>query len=77
MCGADADPVLILNEAHLKKVLDEYCWFFNEARPHHGIAQRRPAASETSAMAARSALDCSVVARPVLGGLHHEYHLAA
>jgi hypothetical protein len=62
----------------LQKVLDEYCDFFNGARPHQGIGQRRPAASESSALAARSALDCgNVVARPVLGGLHHDYQLAA
>jgi hypothetical protein len=64
------DHLLIVSEAHLQKVLDEYCDFLNEARPHQGIGQRRPATSESSALAPRSALDCgTVVARPVLGGL--------
>jgi hypothetical protein len=72
------DHVLILNEEQLQKVLDEYCHFFNDARPHQGISQRRPATSESPALAARSALDCrTVVARPVLGGFHHDYQLAA
>jgi hypothetical protein len=63
------DHVLIVSEAHLQKVLDEYCDFFNGARPHQGIGQRRPATSETPALADRSALDCgAVVAHPGLGG---------
>jgi hypothetical protein len=72
------DHLLIASEVHLQKVLDEYCDFFNEARPHQGMGQRRPATSEVPALVARSALDCgTVVARPVLGGLHHDYQLAA
>jgi hypothetical protein len=72
------DHLLIVSEAHLQKVLDEYSDFFNEARPHQGIGQRRPATSETPALATRSPLDSgTVVARPVLGGLHHDYQLAA
>src|SRR5260370_23405275 len=38
------DHVLILGEAHLQGVLDEYRTFFNEGRPHQGIGQRRPSA---------------------------------
>jgi hypothetical protein len=72
------DHLLIVSEAHLQKVLDEYCDLFNEARPHQGIGKRRPGTSEGSALAARSALDFgTVVARPVLGGLHHDHQLAA
>jgi hypothetical protein len=72
------DHVLILNEAHLQKVLDEYRGFFNHARPHQGIGQRRPATSQSPPLAASSALDQgTILARPVLGGLHHDYQLAA
>jgi putative transposase len=72
------DHLLIVSEAQLQKVLDEYCEFFNRARPHQGIGQRRPATSESPALAARSALDCStVIARPVLGGLCYDYEVAA
>ncbi len=72
------DHLLIVSEAQLQKVLDEYRDFFNDARPHQGIGQRRPATSETPALAARSALNCgTVVGRPVLRGLHHDYQLAA
>ncbi len=72
------DHLLIVSEAHLEKVLDEYCDFFNGARPHQGIGQRRPATSEAPVLADRSAIDCgTIVARPVLGGLYHDYQLAA
>jgi hypothetical protein len=72
------DHLLIVSEAHLQKVLDEYFDFFNGARPHQGIGQRRPAMSEAPALAARSALDGgTVIARPVLGGLYNDYQLAA
>jgi transposase InsO family protein len=40
------DHVLVLNEAHLQRVLDEYLAFFNDARPHQGIDQRRLSASD-------------------------------
>ena len=68
------DHVLILNERHLESVLKEYAFsYFNEARPHQGIAQRLPIASkpESDVPGAR------VVALPVLGGLHHDYRVAA
>ena len=72
------DHLHIVSEAHLQKMLDEYCKFFNGPRPHQGISQRRPATSESPALAARSALDGgTVIARPVLGGLYHDYQLAA
>jgi hypothetical protein len=46
--------LLILSEVHLQKAIDEYRDYFNEARPHQGIGQRRPAKSETPVLAARS-----------------------
>jgi transposase InsO family protein len=72
------DHVLVLNEEHLQKVLDEYRAFFNHARPHQGIGQRRPATADRPALVARSGIASGVViARPVLGGLHHDYRIAA
>jgi hypothetical protein len=63
-----------LGEAHLKRVLDEYALrYFNVARPHRGIAQRIPVPAKRCSFA-RSA---TVVAFPVLGGLHHDYAVAA
>jgi transposase InsO family protein len=36
------DHVLILSEQHLRRVLKEYTTYFNDARPHQGIAQAIP-----------------------------------
>jgi hypothetical protein len=72
------DHVLVLNEEHLQKVLDEYGGFFNHARPHQGIGQRRPATADEPTLVAPSGVASgAVIARPVLGGLHHDYRLAA
>jgi putative transposase len=68
------DHVIILNERQLWRVLSEYVAYFNCARPHQGIRQRRP----DNAMALVPALGAGrVVAVPVLGGLHHDYRRAA
>jgi putative transposase len=36
------DKLLIINEAHLRRVMREYVEFFNTARPHQGIQQQIP-----------------------------------
>ena len=68
------DHLLILGERHLLHVLREYAFqYFNEARPHQGLGQRIPVSAPR-----RSCKDTSkVVAIPVLGGLHHDYWVAA
>jgi transposase InsO family protein len=41
------DHIVILSEAHLRRVLGEYARsYFNAARPHQGLGQRIPVASE-------------------------------
>ncbi len=66
------DHTLILSTGHLERVLSEYVEYFNNARPHQGVAQRVPsgirAATKTRTRVERS---------PVLGGLHNEYRWAA
>jgi putative transposase len=70
------DHVPVLNERHLQAVLQEYAAFYNTERPHRSLAlapplQRRPARPASSGPPGR------VIARPVLGGLHHVYRRAA
>ncbi len=67
------DHRLVASEAHLRRVLNEYVRYFNRARPHQGIGQRIPEPQE-SAAAGESG---TVIAFPVLGGLHHDYRRAA
>lgn len=69
------DHLVILGEAHLRRVLRAYVTFFNHARPHQGIGQAIPAGA--TAAARQGAGTGRVVAFPVLGGLHHEYRRAA
>jgi putative transposase len=69
------DHLLILGERHLQRVLREYVRYFNDDRPHQGLAQRIPRTSrEGPTLAAKSS---GVQATPVLGGLHHAYASAA
>jgi len=71
------DYMIILGERHLQRVLAEYRQFYNEARPHQGIDQQRPAQFSMPARSATRAGGGRVVSRAVLGGLHHDYRRAA
>lgn len=68
------DHMLISNERHLRRVLSEYVTYFNRWRPHRSIGQRAPCAPVALK---RRREGTKVDAVPVLGGLHHVYHLAA
>jgi len=69
------DHFLILSESHLQHILQEYVAYFNQERPHQGIAQQLPAPREhVSNPVPRSA---SVQSRSFLGGLHHAYQRVA
>jgi putative transposase len=69
------DHLLIVSEAHLRRVLIEYVSFFNRSRPHQDINQSVPEAAHASdrSVSAKG----NVVAFPVLGGLHHQYRRVA
>jgi transposase InsO family protein len=68
------DYFLILSERHLHRVMKGYEQYFNHARPHQGIGQRIPCQLVQGAELSRSK---QVISRPVLGGLHHDYHWQA
>jgi putative transposase len=69
------DHILLVSEAHLRRVLHEYARYFNQSRPHQGIDQRVPDSAENGKHATGTA--AMVTAVPVLGGLHHTYRRAA
>ena len=69
------DHLLVLSEAHLRRVLRDYVAYFNHARPHQGIGQAIPAGSVTAGC--KRVGGGRIVAFPVLGGLHHDYRRAA
>jgi transposase InsO family protein len=69
------DHILILSEKHVRRVIHEYCQFFNQARPHQGLNQHIPAPANVVAPPEQGPR--KVIALPVLGGLHHDYRWAA
>ena len=69
------DHVLIVHEHHRRRVLRESGDYFKHARPHQGINQAIPGASETTARSGQGSQ--TIVSLPILGGLHHDYRFAA
>ncbi len=69
------DHLLILQEKQLERVLKVYVGYFNQARPRQGIRQQIPE-RRRSGPCGQDAGN-KVIARPVMGGLHHDYHWAA
>jgi len=72
------DHFIPLNERHLRKVLGEWVSHYNRGRPHASLG---PGIPEPAALSVpRSAghqfpRGHRVAAKPILGGLHHEYRL--
>ncbi len=69
------DHLLILQEKQLHRVLHAYVVFFNQARPHQGIGQQMPDSAGSSRDT--TSKGSTVVAVPILAGLHHDYRKAA
>ncbi len=61
------DRLLILSEAHVRRVLREYVDYYNRCRPHQGIDQRCPIPIEGNCK------EGSVKCRNILGGIIHDY----
>ena len=66
------DQVLILNAAHLRRLLRAYVAYYNTARPHQSLDHNSPQPREVH----RPELG-RVVSIPQVGGLHHLYQRAA
>ena len=62
------DKLLIINQAHLRRVMLEYIEFFNTARPHQGLDQQIPV--PTIVRETTGPVRC----RKVLGGIIHDYY---
>ena len=70
------DRLLIVNEDHLRQVLTEYLLHYNTARPHRALGQLAPAQAGTRPPEI-SLAEHRIRRRQVLGGLTHEYQIAA
>ncbi|MBL8537755.1 MAG: transposase [Hyphomonadaceae bacterium] len=60
------DQVIIVSEAHLRRVLQHYTDYYNNHRTHLALGKDAPVprASERRGR---------IISRRVLGGLHHRY----
>jgi len=72
------DRTLIWNQSHLLPALREFEQFYNEHRPHQGIANGRPLQPLPVPLAAPDRIACLDMRRTDrLGGVLHEYQHAA
>jgi transposase InsO family protein len=70
------DWILIVNRRHLERVLRVFVCHYNTHRPHRSLNLAPPEASERRLRAVRPPTT-TVERRDRLGGLIHEYNLAA
>jgi transposase InsO family protein len=68
------DHVIVLNERHLKRLMNEYVVYYLEDRTHLALAKGTPSGREIEKSPDAGS---GVVSIPRLGGLHHRYHPAA
>ena len=70
---------LFLSEDHLRHTVAAYIAYFNEGRPHQGIDGIPEFGPGLPRVVHEGVGEgpIQVVAHPVLGGLHHDYRLAA
>jgi putative transposase len=65
------DRLIILDECHLRRVLNKYVAYFNARRPHQGLAQDSPLGLEP--VSNQGPIRC----RKVLGGIISDYYREA
>ena len=74
------DHLLIVNTRHLERVLRSYARHYNQHRPHQGISQEIPVPTSPSPLMSATPGQSQrrhIRRRDRLGGLIHEYELAA
>src|SRR5438876_2228624 len=57
------DHLIVLGEAHLRRILGEFAAYYNESRTHRALSQNAPVHRAIERLGA-------ITSRPVLGGLH-------
>jgi len=64
--------LVILDQKHLRWVLEQFLAYYHRSRPHQGLHQETPL-PQPRLLCSDGIIRC----RPILGGLHHEYFRAA
>ena len=60
------DHLIVLGEAHLRRILEIYAHYYNDIRTHRSLNKDAP----ISRLVQRTGI---ISSRPILGGLHHHY----
>jgi transposase InsO family protein len=62
-----ADHLVALGEGHLRRILQSYARYYNELRTHRSLNKDSPIHRSIESLG-------TIISRPVLGGLHHQYY---
>ncbi len=65
------DHVIVLNERHLKRLMNEYVHYYQDDRTHLALDKRTPAGR---LLANNGGGHGRILSTPKLGGLHHRYY---
>ena len=60
------DHVVVFDEAHMRRILKTYAAYYNRVRTHLSLDKDAPESRRSQKVG-------SIVAIPILGGLHHQY----
>src|SRR4029453_15988986 len=60
------DHIVVLGEAHLRRILQTYAGYYNKIRTHRALDKDAPAFRPVQRIGA-------ITSHPILGGLHHHY----
>ena len=60
------DHLIVLGEAHLRRILRTYARYYNDIRTHRSLDKDAPVSRPVQRTG-------SINSRPILGGLHHQY----
>lgn len=66
--------MIVLNERHLKRLMNEYARYYHNDRTHLALAKGTPTGRVEDENPGASS---KVISMPKLGGLHHRHDLAA
>ena len=74
------DDLIPLSDSHLRRILAQWVPHYNAGRPHMSLGPGIPQPlvalpAPLQEQRHRLPAHCRVVARPIIGGLHHEYRL--
>ncbi len=64
------DQVIVLNEAHLRRLVRDYIRYYHEDRTHDGLGKDTP---NRRPIEQRKNQKAKLLSLPRLGGLHHRY----